>query len=313
MRAMQYRRYGEPPTLVDLPVPTPGKGEVLVRVSCASVNPVDWKKASGTIRFIMPVKLPCTPGFDLAGVVEAVGPGAPEFSVGMRVHTRLSGQNGGASAEYAVCGIDVLAPMPAAMDFASAAGLPLAGMTALQGLRDEAGMPMTGASERVLVVGASGGVGHLAVQIARAAGATVIGVCSGKNAGLVRDLGAHEVIDYRAADPFAALAPVDIVLDCVGGPPAPWLPLLKEKGRFASTTAGVAVVLRTGLNILTSKRVRPVLLKSNSADLRVLNALFEAGKLRVVVDARYPLADLNAAWDQSKAGRTAGKIVVDVA
>jgi NADPH:quinone reductase-like Zn-dependent oxidoreductase len=312
MRAMIYPAYGGPEglTMTEVPRPVPGSGQLLVRVVASSVNPVDWKMASGKLRFIMPVKFPCIPGFDLAGEVVEAGPGVAGFPAGTRVHARITG-SGGASAEYALAGVDVTAPMPAGMDFGEAAGLPLAGMTALQGLRDRVGLPMEGARERVLVVGASGGVGHLAVQIARAAGATVVGVCSGRNAALVAGLGAHEVLDYTQPDPYRGQAPFDIVLDCVGGSPAAWLPLLAPQGRFASCVPGLSVFLRSALNAIAGKKVRPVLLKSNAEDLRLLDGLVEAGKLRVVVDRRFRLEDLAAAWTYSKAGRAAGKIVVE--
>ena len=312
MRAMHYTKYAGPLTPVELPQPVPGANQVLVQVHAGSVNPIDWKQASGKMKFIMPVKLPCVPGYDLAGVVVAAGPGADKFTVGMRVHTRLSGLNGGASAEFALCGTDVLTPMPTVFDFAQAAGLPLAGMTALQGLRDQTGLPMQGATERVLVVGASGGVGHIAVQIARAAGAHVVGVCSARNAALVRELGAHEAIDYAAANPYAGQAPFDIVLDCVGGDPGPWLPLLTAKGRYASTVPGPAVMLRMLLNPFTGRSVKPVMLKSSATDLQVLDTLAQAGKLKVVVDSTFPLAQLAEAWAKSKSSRVVGKLVITV-
>ena len=315
MRAMIYRAYGgvEKLEMADLPPPVPKAGQILVRVLASSVNPVDWKRASGKMRVIMPVSFPAVPGFDVAGVVAEVGPGVTEFTAGERVHARIATGGTGASAELAVAGVDVTAKMPEGMSPGEAAGLPLAGLTALQGLRDRAGMPLEGARSRVLVVGASGGVGHIAVQIARAAGATVIGVCSGRNAAMVTGLGAHEIIDYTKPDAFRGQAPFDIILDCVGGSPSPWIPRLAPGGQFASTMPGPSVFARSFLNLVTSRKVHAVMLKSNAADLRVLDRLVEAGKLRVVVDSRFPLADLAKAWERSMKGHAAGKIVIDVA
>lgn len=290
MRAVQYRAYGGPEKL----------------------ELVDWKIASGKFRLIMPAKFPCVPGYDLAGEVVEVGPGVADFAPGARVHARITGK-GGASAQLAVAGVDVTVPMPSGMDPGEAAGLPLAGMTALQGLRDRAGLPLTGARERVLVVGASGGVGHLAVQIARASGATVVGVCSARNAELVAGLGAHEVLDYTKPEPYRGQPPFDVVLDCVAGDPAPWCALLGPGGRYASCVPGPKVFLRAALNPLASRKVRAVMLQSRAADLRLLDGLVEAGKLRVVVDSRFPLADLAKAWERSLRGRAVGKIIVDVA
>ena len=182
MRAMVLDSYGLAPHLAELSAPMPGPREVLVRVRATSINPIDWKQGSGEGRPIIRAKFPrFIPGYDLAGEIESVGPGVTSFTRGQRVHTRLSGTRGGASAELVVAGLDVLQPIPEGTDFAQAAGLPLAGMTALQGLRDACRLPMQGATQRVMIIGASGGVGHLAVQIARLTGATVVGVCSARN------------------------------------------------------------------------------------------------------------------------------------
>lgn len=314
MRAMVYKEWGGPEKLelVDLPRPAVQPGTVLVRVRASSVNPIDWKLASGKLRLVMRSRVPCVPGFDVAGEVAEVGPGVAGFTVGERVHARLAGLGGGGCAEYVLAGPEVLAPIPDGLDVGEAAAMPLAGQTALQGLRDYAGLPMEGATARVLVVGASGGVGHLGVQIARAAGATVVGVCSARNAALVASLGAHEVIDYAAPDPYRGQAPFDIVLDCVGSTVGPWLPLLAPGGHLLCTTPGPALLLRSLANGLSGRKVHGVMLKSNAADLRALDGLVEAGKLRVVVDSRHPLADLRAAWERSISGRATGKIVVEV-
>jgi NADPH:quinone reductase-like Zn-dependent oxidoreductase len=316
MRAMIYRTYGGPERLemVDIPRPSPGPQQVLVRVIASSVNPIDWKLASGKMRLIMPVKLPVVPGFDVAGEITELGAGVTGYSIGDRVHARIATNEGtGACAEFAVVGLDVLAKVPSGMDLDEAAGVPLAGITALQGLRDRAGLPLQRAHERVLVVAASGGVGHIAVQIARAAGAMVVGVCSERNAALVLSLGAHEVIDYNKPDPYRRQTPFDIILDCVGGSPFRWIGLLGRGGRYASPMPGPGVFLRSLMNPLTGKKVRAVMLKSNAVDLRVLDRLVEAGELRVVIDSRYPLTELRAAWKRSMSGRVTGKIVIDVA
>ena len=314
MQAMILRAYGGPSALesTELPQPQPGPGQLLLRVLAHSVNPVDWKLASGAARPVLSATFPHVPGFDVCGVVVGLGTGVADYSEGDVVHARINHQSGGACAEYAIAGTDVSARVPPGMDPGEAAGLPLAGMTALQGLRDKLGLLMTGATERVLIVGASGGVGHIAVQIAVAAGAHVVGVCSGRNAALVQRLGAHAVIDYTRPDPYAGVAPFDVIYDCVGGAPSLWFPLLTKGGRFASCLPGPAVFAWSLLNPLSARKVRAVLLKCNAADLRTLDALVEAGKLRVVVDSRYPLADLRAAWEKSIAGRAAGKIVVEV-
>ncbi len=314
MRAMTYRSYGGPEVLelAEVPKPSPAEGQLLVRVVRSSVNPVDWKRATGALRVIMPACFPLVPGYDLAGEVVELGAGVADFAIGDRVHARIGEHAGGASADLALIGVDVAAKMPEGMDFDVAAGLPLAGMTALQGLRDQAKIPLENAKERVLVVGASGGVGHLAVQIARAMGTTVVGVCSTRNVALVRELGAHEVIDYTQPDPYRGQAPFDVVLDCVAGDSSPFLPLLGPGGRYASCLPGAAVFARSMLNPLTDKKVRPVLLKSRAVDLQWLDELYARRALRVIIDSHFALEDLKKAWERSMTGRTVGKIVIDV-
>lgn len=314
MRAMVMDAYGGPEKLKmqDRPRPVPGPGQLLLRVIAHSVNPVDWKVASGKLRPLRSVTFPHIPGFDVSGEVVELGPGVSDYAVGDLVHGRINHTTGGAAAEFAVITTAVAAPIPAGMDPVEAAAFPLAGMTALQGLRDRAGMPMQGATERVLVVGASGGVGHLAVQIAAAAGATVVGVCSTRNVDLVRGLGAHEVVDYTKPDAWANQAPFDIIYDCVGGSPGTWTPRLSPTGRFASCMPGPGVVLRSLLNPLGLKPVHAVMLKSNTADLRTLDGLFAQGKLRAVVDSRFPLDQMPAAWERSQSGRVSGKVLVEI-
>ncbi len=305
--------YGVSPRVTEREVPVPGPGQVLVRVRATSVNPIDWKQASGKGRPIITASFPgFVPGYDLAGEVESIGPGVTGFTRGQRVHTRLSGRAGGANAEFVLAGLDVLQPMPEKMDFAQAAGLPLAGMTALQGLRDACLLPMHKARQRVLIIGASGGVGHLAVQIARSTGATVVGVCSGRNAELVRRLGASEVVDYTKPDAYAGQAPFEAIYDCVGSDPGKFRTLLTERGRFASCMPGLTVFAHTPLNIVRGKKVLPVMLKPNAVDLGELDGLVTKGALEVVIDSRFPLAELGAAWARSMSGRAAGKVIVDV-
>lgn len=314
MRAMSQAAYGKPSLLqvVDVAIPAPGPEQVRVRVVAGSVNPVDWKRMGGEHRVIMPVKFPAIPGYDVSGVIDAVGSGAAAFKPGQRVHARIADAAGGGAAEYALVGLHELVAMPDGLGFADAAALPLAGMTALQALRDQARVPLTGASQRVLVVGASGGVGHFAVQIARAAGATVVGVCSARNAELVRSLGAEAVVDYAKPDAYAGQAPFDVVLDCVAGDYGSHLPHLVAGGVYVSTMPSPGTIARSLFNAMSSKKVRYILLKTNAPDLAILDGLYSAGKLKVVIDSRFPLEQLAAAWERSMAGRAVGKIVIEV-
>jgi NADPH:quinone reductase-like Zn-dependent oxidoreductase len=311
---MIYRDYGGPERLeiANIPPPTAGRGQVLVRVIASSVNPIDWKRASGELRLIMPVTFPAVPGFDVTGRVCELGPGVSGYAVGERVHARIATNGTGACAELAVIGVDVMAKVPVGMESGQAAALPLAGLTALQALRDRGGLSLQSTRERVLIVGASGGVGHIAVQIARSSGATVVGVCSARNAALVSSLGAHDVIDYTKPDPFRGQKQFDLVIDCVGDNPLVWLRRLGARGRYVSPIPTPGVFARSMVNALTTRKVHPVMLKSNSADLLVLDRLVESGKLHVVIDSRFRLEELPLAWERSRSRRTVGKIVVDL-
>ncbi|MEB3284548.1 MAG: NAD(P)-dependent alcohol dehydrogenase [Candidatus Sericytochromatia bacterium] len=312
MRAAYFTRYGGPEILSvgDRPLPRPGPGEVRVRVAAAGVNPVDWKMASGHFRWLIPVRFPAIPGFDVAGVVDAVGKRVTTLREGDRVHARMTTL--GACAEYAIIKADVVAPVPPEMPMAEAAALPLAGMTALQALRDRCEMPLANASQRVLVVGASGGVGHLAVQIAKTMGAEVVGVCSARNVEFVTGLGADSVLDYNLPDVYREQRPFDCVLDCVSDNPDAFMPLLTRRGIYAAVLPGPKVMARSLLNILGGRRARPVMLRRSGLDLRLLDDWWQRGLLRVTLDARYPLDDVAAAWQRSMSGRTVGKIVVEV-
>lgn len=186
-------------------------------VAAISINPIDWKLMSGALKFIMPVKFPSVPCFDLAGTVVEAAEGG-DFKTGDKVFVRLSTLLGGAAAKEVVLDASAAALIPEGMTFAEAAGLPLAGLTALQGLRDHGGLKTDGKAQSVLVVGASGGVGHLAVQIAVASGAKVTATCGSKNVALVKSLGANTVVDYQTQYLTQVLRDqeFDLVLDCVG-------------------------------------------------------------------------------------------------
>ena len=314
MKAIVYNSYGGPDVLrpSEVPIPVAGPGQVLIRVVASSVNGIDLKVASAKIWPIYRANFPQIPGCDIAGEVVSCGPGVSGFPPGTRVHALQHIQGNSACAEYALASVDVLTPMPNEMDFATGAGLPLAGMTALQGLRNYGGLQLSGCTKRVLVLGASGGVGHIAVQIAKAAGATVVAVCSGRNRALVESLGADEVFDYSVADPYKNLKPCDVIFDCIGQYPSAWMHHLNEKGRFVTSLPSPLKLLHN-LNFLSTKSTAFFSSKTNEADLRILDELVSAGKLRVVVQQRFPLEQLKAAWELSISGRAVGKIIVDVA
>ncbi|WP_406865150.1 NADP-dependent oxidoreductase [Streptomyces sp. HUAS MG47] len=306
MRAVVVEQWGGPEKLVEREVerPVPGLNEVLVRVHAAGVNPVDWKtRASGAL--ITWGETPVV-GWDVSGTVEAVGPGVGVFRPGDEVYGMpLFPRQAGAYAEYVVAPARHLAPKPASLTHVEAAALPLAALTAWQALVDSAGVRP---GERVLVHAAAGGVGHLAVQIAKARGAYVIGTASAAKHELVRGLGADEVIDYRTVRFEDAIDEVDVVLDGLGGETARRsLQVLRDGGRLITLPGPDDVpVAQDGV------RAAWVLVEPDHLGLREIAALVERGELRPVVDTVLPLAEASKAHTIGEQGRTTGKIVLTV-
>ena len=233
MRAVRFHDYGPPEALVveRVPRPEPGEGEVLVRVHAAGVNPVDWKFRRGDMRNFRPLQLPSAAGIDLAGTVEAVGPGVTAWQVGQAVF----GSGSGAYAEYAVAPAGNLAAMPRTLTFDQAAAAPIGARTAWTALFDAAGLQP---GQRLLVNGAAGGVGHFAVQLGRWKGAHVIGTASAANVDFVRSLGAETVVDYAATSVEDAVRDVDAVLDTVGGAGTERLLRVVKPGGVIASIAG---------------------------------------------------------------------------
>ncbi|MEV8310641.1 NADP-dependent oxidoreductase [Streptomyces flavidovirens] len=307
MKAITYRTYGSPDVLSyeDVPKPKLGPDSVLVRVKAASVNPVDWKIQAGYLDSVLDAVFPVIPGWDVAGVVEQAGHGVTEFAPGDEVigYVREDFVSRGTFAEYVAAPVRTLARKPANLSFEEAAGLPLAGLTAYQALVHRL---KAAEGETVLVHAAAGGVGSLAVQIARALGVRVIGTASERNHPYLRSLGATPVAYGEGlADRVKALAPegVDAVLDLVGGEALQLSPaLLAPGGRLASIADGS--VLGLGGSYLF---VRP-----DAADLAALTELAERGALNVDVAAVFPLEKAADALRLSMDGHTRGKIAITV-
>ncbi|MEV4256798.1 NADP-dependent oxidoreductase [Spirillospora sp. NPDC049652] len=312
MRAVSQDEPGGPEVLkiVEAARPESGAGEVLVRVHAAGINPVDWKTRERG-RFADGTRPPFTLGFDVSGVVAAVGYGVSIFQPGDEVFGMPRFPHpAGAYAEYVTAPARHFAPKPAKLDHAHAAAVPLAALTAWQALVDTADVRP---GERVLVHAAAGGVGHLAVQIAKARGAHVIGTASAAKHGLLRDLGADELVDYRETDFAEAVQDVDVVLESIGGDyPARSLRTLKPgSGRLVSilppseswpAAEAEARGVRAGF----------VLVEPDHHALREIAALIEDGGLRVQVQDVLPLERVAEAHALGETNRTAGKIVLSV-
>lgn len=322
MQAVVRARYGtaDVVTTTELPVPTIADDEILVRVHAASVNPADWHTMLGApyvMRLQAGLRRPkqIRLGTDVAGVVVAIGRQVTEFAPGDAVW----GGARGSYAEYAVAKEKSLMPQPDGVPFEETAAIPMAGLTALQGLRDRGGLV---SGHRVLVIGASGGVGTYAVQIAKADGAEVTAVVSTRNVELVRDLGADHVVDYLTADFADTTDRYDVILDNVGDRSfAELRRIMAPSGTYVMVSGPKRKVLGPVPRMLRMmmisaidrrRRLRPFLSTFRKADLEELGRLVRTGALRSVIDRRYPLAETAEALRHQGEGPTRGKIVIAV-
>ena len=322
MLAMVQDTYGsaEVLQLKDIDKPEIGDGEVLVRVRAAGVNPADWAIMSGLPYIARPVYGMRKPknavrGTDVAGVVEAVGTGVTRVRPGDEVF----GWCVGAYAEYASVSEDALALKPANLTFEQAAAVPMAGLVALQALRDQGNVQ---AGQSVLVNGASGGIGTFAVQIAKSLGAQVTGVCSTRNIDMVRSIGADHVIDYTQEDFTRSRQRYDFILDNVANHSlsdlrralTPTGTLVPNGGGFDNHwfASGGRVIKANVLKRSGDHRLRPFLLSPKLDDLVTLKELIEAGKIAPVIDRTYPLSETPQAISHVGEGHARGKVAITV-
>jgi len=324
MQAVVYYRYGSPDALEcrDIEKPEPGSGEILIRVQAAAVNPYDWHFLRGTpvfIRLLTGLRNPKSPrlGADCAGIVEAIGRGVERLKAGDNVF----GVCKGSFAEFACGKESELSLVPPNVTFAQAASLPIAGITALQGLRDCGQLK---AGQAVLVNGAAGGVGTFAVQIATALGATVTAVCSTRNREMVEALGAHQVIDYNREDFTTTPGAFDVIFDLVGNRSLSAIrQALKPNGIFVGCGGGGpdepsgkllgSMLGRALIAPFSRQRLTGVLAKVNTADLDVLSSMLASGEIKPVLDRAYPLRDTADAFRYVEGCHARGKVIIAVA
>ena len=308
MRAVWQTTLGGPDvlTVTERPVPVPGPTEVLIRAGAAGVNPLDWKTRAGGAFLGRP---PFTVGADVAGVVTAVSEGVTRFAVGDRVFgmPRFP-QSAAAYAEYVTAPARHLARTPAALDDVEAAALPMAGLTAWQALVDTANVRP---GDRVLIHGAAGGIGHLALQIAKARGAYVIGTARAARHDFLDELGVDEAIDHTREDVADVVRDVDVVLDLVGGETALHsLPTLRDGGLLIGVSSGTDSASDAARGRV---RVRYLLVEPDHCGLEALAALVDAGALHVNVSQTFPLAEVARAHVTGETGHSAGKLVLTMA
>ena len=306
MRVIQVYRYGGPEQLKleEKPRPEPSSGEVLLRVHAAGVNPIDWKIRQGLMKDFMPLTFPYTPGIEVAGVVEEVGPGVTAFQTGQAVFGRSAR---GAYAEYIAVPVEALALKPQTLRFVEAAAVPVGATAAWRALFEYGGLT---SGQRVLIQGAAGGVGLFAIQLAKWKGAQVIGTASTANLDFVHSLGADTVVDYTTTPVESVIQEVDLVLDGVG----------------AETLSSSLAAIRPGGTLISlagpppqeqakEHGVHATMIHSqpSSALLQTLTQLIDEGRIKVPVETTFPLSKVQQAHEHSQSGHGRGRIVLRIA
>ncbi|WP_370277513.1 NADP-dependent oxidoreductase [Pontibacterium sp.] len=310
MRAIQIHEFGDTSNLkleeVDTPVPQ--RGEVLIRTEACGINPIDWKTCAGGGAAPFIGELPFIPGWEFAGTVEEVGEGVSGYGRGDKVFGMIRfPERAGCYAEYIAAPAAEIAKRGDDLDSVTAAGIATAGLTAWQALFDKGSLQ---AGQRVLILGAAGGVGHLAVQLANWAGAEVYGTASGRNHSFLRSLGAHKLYDYHLDDVTQVLSDVDLIIDAVGGDTAiNALPCLKPGGVMVTLPSVTKdQVIAAGDEI--GHAVLPIRCEANADQLAELATLHREGKLRVALAEALPLEQVAEAFRLSQEGHVRGKLVL---
>ena len=313
MKAVVFNKYGNNDVVEvrDMPVPSPGTGEVLVKVRAASVNPVDWKMRAGQLRLITGYKFPKVLGRECAGEVVGTGSGVTRFKKGDQVILLPAVRSMGAFAEYACAPEATTFRKSESISFEHAACIPIAGLTALQALRDKGQVSY---SKKVLVNGASGGVGHFAIQIAKIFGAEVTGVCSGANTELVKGIGADKVVDYTQEDFTKGRERYDIIFDAGAKRSfGDCRRVLAANGVYVSTLPSFSVLLNQYVtHAISTTKASTIMVKPIAADIEWVQNQIEAGRIKIIIDTTYSLEQAKQALAYSETGKARGKIVLKV-
>jgi len=310
MKAVRIHEFGGPDKLKyeDAPKPEPKEGEVLIKVEAAGINPVDGMVEKGAMEKEVPHPLPLIPGWDVAGTVEALGPGVTAFAAGDAVFAFADIRRDGAYAEFVLVAAATVAPKPASLDWAAAASVPLAATTAWQALFDQAALA-TG--QTVLIHGAGGAVGSFAVQFAKVKGARVIATATGDDVEYVRGIGADVVVDYKTEKFEDAAKNMDAVLDTLSGDTRArsWA-TLRDGGVLVSTLPGAQPPPGDGARDVQGKSF---MAHPDGATLKEIGGLIDAGQVKTRVGSILPLSQAKQAQELAQSGHTRGKIVLQVA
>ena len=308
MKAIRIHEFGGPEVLKyeDAPIPKPAKDEVLIKVYASGVNPIDWKIRAGLAEKKFPVKFPIIPGWDVSGEIEEVGSDILNFKKGDEVYSRPDPTRDGTYAEYVVVKANQVNSKPKSIGHDKAAAVPLAGLTAWQGLFEHGNLK---SDQKVLIHAAAGGVGTFAVQFAKWKGAYVIGTASEENIDFLYTLGADEVIDYKTEKFEKKIKDVDLVFDLIGGETQKRsLQVIKEGGRLVTTVKPENQETAKEKNI----KVIGYLAQSLPADLQQISGLIDSGKIKPIVTEIFPLKDAAKAQKKIESHHTRGKIVLKV-
>jgi NADPH:quinone reductase-like Zn-dependent oxidoreductase len=314
MKAFMSEKYGPPEMLrmAEVEQPTPAADEVLVKVLAVSVNPADWRSmrakpffSRATLGLLRPKHR--IPGGDIAGRVEALGSDVTRFKPGDEVYANLLDHGLGGFAEYVSVPVEVMSFKPTNLSFEEAAAVPMAGVTALQGLRHHGEIQ---AGQKVLINGASGGIGTFAVQIANSYDSEVTGVTSTRNIDLVASLGADHVVDYTTTDFFGSGQRYDLILDTIGNLSVRDLRRALVDGGKAAVVGLTRMAKLMSVSLRGGKDIAMVSAHVATKDLEFLSDLIEAGKVRPQIDRRYPFAEIPAAISYLEQGHARGKVVV---
>lgn len=308
MKAVRIHTYGGPETLTyeDAPRPEPSADEVLIQIHAAAVNPIDWKIRNGLGKDRFQRQLPFIPGWDVAGTIAAIGSDVQRFKLGDAVYGYTSLLRDGAYAEFMVAQEAEIASKPASLDFVQAAAMPVAALTSWQALFDTAGLE---ADQQVLIHAAAGGVGSMALQLAKTRGAHVTGTASARNADFLRQLGADEVIDYQTTPFETVVSNLDVVFDTIGDDTqARSFDVLRQDGLL------VSIVALPSERVATSYGVQSTMIsvQPNAAQLSQIASLVDSGQVKPIVETILPLSQARQAHEMSQSGHTRGKIVLQV-
>jgi NADPH:quinone reductase-like Zn-dependent oxidoreductase len=313
LKAAVIYEYGSPEVfrIEEIDKPSIRDDEVLIKVMAVSINPIDWKQRQGWHRLFLKAHFPVVLGYDVAGEIEECGAKVDAYKSGDQVYTRLTRRFGGAFAEYAAAPQSILAGKPENISWQEAAAVPLAAVTALQGLRDYCKLKK---GEKVLIIGAAGGVGHFALQLSKIMGGLTVAVCSSRHKKMMEELNPDDFIDYTRVDFKTLSDKYDIIFDAAGVENFPDCKhILNPGGRYLTTLPRPKLLIHKIMTVFTRrKKVKTFLMKSSGSDLEFISDLIRRNELKIFIDSVFPLEKIADAHRKAEEYHTEGKIVVTI-